>query len=430
MKTVHTFDGHPAIMVKPAVLARSGVYLYSYDEMVKRGFTPPVKKDFYREYRPAGVLIRAKDKFAFSTVTVEHTDDETGPENFRDPDQRVCGIVGDSVEVTTMDDGEVAIEGNIAIYTKDGEAYYNAGNKQTSADYKSKVVLSKNPAYDLEMVDIISVNGVVLTERGRGGPNVRVKDSTGTGKSSIGGLKMKKGVLGFLGIGRTKDDDKFKLSAVVMENVKKVHTLDAAGIEKAVADVMGHITPLSESENREILIGAVTDSFRHPVEAVAKEKEVSEVIDKLYVKCRTADAEALKKTMDGLADKEETDEEKAAKAKKAADEKDTGTKDTGKLIEEAFEKFSTRVADSLPGLVDAAVAKRLGIDTKKDDKDGKKDTKTQDAFQSAVDAAVAKHLGLEPSKAKIEDNRAEGEGRSTDSVDEDASFLLTDVFGR
>jgi hypothetical protein len=358
-------------MVKPSILARSGVYLYSHDEMVKRGFTPPVKKDFYKEYRPAHVLIRAKDKFAFSAMTVEHTPDETNPDNFR---AQVSGVVGDSIEVTTLNNGEVALQGKIAFYTQDAVDYFNAGNKETSADYRSKVVLSKNPEYDLEMVEILSVNGVVLTERGRGGPSVRVMDSASVIDNKTGGLKMKKGVLSTLfGIGRVEDKS-FKLSKLVMEKVKAVHTMDAAGVTKAVEDVMAHITPLGEREEREILIGAVTDSFKHPVEVVTKEKEVSEMIDKLYGRCIDADEKDLKKTMDGTS--EEVAEELEGDAKKHLTEaeklegkgKETGAKDTAKIVEEAVAKVLApiseelkRVKDSIPAAIDAGVAKALGI---------------------------------------------------------------------
>ena len=39
-----------ALIVKDAILARSGIYVYSYDEMVRRGHVPETKKEFYKEY--------------------------------------------------------------------------------------------------------------------------------------------------------------------------------------------------------------------------------------------------------------------------------------------------------------------------------------------------------------------------------------------
>jgi hypothetical protein len=421
MGAVKTRDSHPAIMVKHGILARSGVYLYSYDEMLQRGFKPPVKKDFYREYRPAHVLIRAKDKFAFTTMTVEHTAEETNPKNFR---SQASGIIGENIEVTTLDNGEVALSGNIAFYTQDAADYYNAGHKETSADYRSKVVLSKNPEYDLELVEIMSVNGVVLTERGRGGPSVRVTDSARP-QNNIGGLKMKKGVLGFLGIGRAKDEANFRLSQVVMSAVKQVHTLDAAGVSKSVEDVMSHITCLSESDTREILIGAVRDSFSHPVEAVAKEKEVSDIIDKLYARCRDADDAELKKTMDGLLDKGEDgddDEDDESKKKKADEAK---TKDTATIVDESKKKKADEAkTKDTATIVEEAIAKSV-----KPLQDELK--RVNDSISATVDAAVAKALGVSGGKGK--DDAKGGDSRTVDgasgNIAEDAAFLLDGVFG-
>jgi len=225
---------------------------------------------------------------------------------------------------------------------------------------------------------------------------------------------MKQGVLKALfGIGRTKDKAEFKLSQVVMDGVKKVHTSDKAGIEKLVADAMEHITPLSDSENREILIGAVTDSFSHPVETVAKEAEVGAFIDKLYSQCRDADEEALKKTLDGMGKEEEVAEELEGDAKEhltqaekleGKKKEETKTKDTGKIVEEAvakaLEEGLKRVTDSIPAQVEAAVNKALGIVS-----GGK----------------------------QVEKPKKEGDTRTLDSasdvVGEDAAFLLNGVFG-
>jgi hypothetical protein len=403
MSITQTRDNHPAIMIKPSILARSGVYLYTHDEMIKRGFTPPVRKEIYKEYRPAAVLIRNKDKFAFTAMTVEHTDDEISAANFRD---QASGVIGDSIEVTTLDDGEVALRGNIAFYTQDAVDYFNAGNKETSADYRSKVVLSKNPLYDLELVDIISVNAVVITERGRGGENVRVRDSLPSAQKKTGGLKMGYNVLGFLGIGRTKDKADFKLSQVVMTGVKQVHTVDAKKLDELVGGVMRHITVLSESKDREILIGAVQDSFKHPVEVIAKEKEVSALIDKFYSRCVDADEKALKETMDSVEsedkekakktdtkDGEETPEEKAKREKEEKDEKDGAkTKDTARLIDEAFAKFRDemkRTLDGIPGVVDAAVAKSLSLGA---GAGGKTDGDTRTIDSTSIDNGDAAFL--------------------------------------
>ena len=167
-------DKHPALAIKDACLARSGVYVYSYDEMVSRGFTPAVKKSHYTEYRPKEVLARCKDKFAFTAVTKEHTLEETTADNFR---MQASGIVGENIFVKDTDDGEVALYGKMAFYTRDAYDYYKEGNKETSADYRSVCMPDKSGQYDFILQDILSVNGVVVTARGRGGPTVRVMDN-------------------------------------------------------------------------------------------------------------------------------------------------------------------------------------------------------------------------------------------------------------
>lgn len=175
---------------------------------------------------------------------------------------------------------------------------------------------------------------------------------------------------------------------------------------------MAHITVLSESKDRELLIGAVQDSFSHPVEVLAKEKEVSELIDKIYSRCVDADEKALKETMDSL----ETDEEKKAKEKETKskdggdgdddDEDETKTKDTGAIVEAAIAKSLAgvqaelkRVTDSIPAQVEAAVAKALGVEGGKGKEKGGSDNRTVDSG-----------------------------GIDTDNVE--ASFLLNDVFGK
>ena len=78
--------------------------MYSHDEMVRRGHTPAVKKDFYREYRPASVLAAAKDKFRYATLTKEHPN-EIDSSNIKDVFE---GVVGSNVEVVVLENDEVS----------------------------------------------------------------------------------------------------------------------------------------------------------------------------------------------------------------------------------------------------------------------------------------------------------------------------------
>jgi hypothetical protein len=365
-------DKHPAIMVKPAILARSGIYVYGRDEMLAMGFTLAEDKPFYKVYRPPHVLIEAKDKFCFAVVTKEHTAFDTSPENFR---EQAEGVVGDSVEVVTLDNGNVGLKGKIAFYTKDVADYFESGNKETSAQYRMGLAPSTDPTrdgYDFVMTGIESVNGLAITAKGRGGKSVRVLDSTAIIDTVIGGMKMG-GFLSFLGIGKAKDAG-FKFSDTLFGGMAKVKALDAAdtaGIEKAVGEVMSHVVSLGDSEAKDILTGAVSDCLKNIEAVLAKKDDVAKKIDALYGKCQDADAEAVKRILDadgkkdgdGKDPKKEGGEGDDKEPKKEGDGKDTQTKDFDSVIATAIDKAFDKFNESIDAKIDAAMKKALGTDT-------------------------------------------------------------------
>ena len=67
-------DASPYIEQKDVILCRSGIQIYSYAEVVAALGEPPVKKDFYKEYRPDSVVVKAQDKCSNLPVTKEHPD--------------------------------------------------------------------------------------------------------------------------------------------------------------------------------------------------------------------------------------------------------------------------------------------------------------------------------------------------------------------
>ncbi len=345
--------------------------------MLARGYKPKVDKPFYTEYRPPEVLERVKDKFAFSAMTVEHTPDESGPENFR---RQVSGIIGENIRVEKLASGDTGLFGKAVFYTKDGWEYYNSGNKETSADYRSVCEPDPTGKYDMILRDIISVNGVVLTARGRGGSEVRVLDSA---KDILGGFNMagKKNVLSFLFGGSRAKDDGFKLSSVVLDGAKAYHTLDSAGKETLVADIMGHVTDLGEGQTKELLIGAIKDSLNHPVEALTKKDDVARVIDGLYDAAIAADekerAEALAaagiQTQDAKPGKKDENDGKAPDGDGDKDDvKAKETKDSAPSVDELVDKAMSRITDSIDSLIDKKVKEALGV----------RDSKTQDSLDS------------------------------------------------
>lgn len=202
--------------------------------------------------------------------------------------------------------------------------------------------------------------------------------------------KVRSGFLSFLGIGKQKDSG-FKFSAVLMDSVAKVHSLDAAGVEQEVTGVMEHVAALGDSEARDLLAGAVADCFKHPVEVMAQRDAVSKKIDELYEKCRAEDSDAVKRILGNGAD----DPEKPAEQEKnAAASKDSA--DAKALIDAAVEKAVNEMLGSLDSKIEAAVKESLGMGS-------------DDAAR--VDARHVDTAGMES------------------VIQEDASYLVRGIFG-
>ena len=390
-------NGHPAIMVKDMILARSGVYEYTYDDMIRRGAKLKTVKPIYKEYRPADVIVRNKDKFAFSVITKEHTEQETNENNFP---LQASGVVGEHIDVISLDNGEIALKGKGAFYTKDAFDYYKNGKRETSADYRSIVIPSDKPEYDFILKDILSVNGIAITEKGRGGSQVRVLDSLK--KDTYGGSNVKKhGVLKVFGIGKPKDD-KFKLSGVLMDNIRTFDSLEKSKQDTAIKEVMEHVRTLDDSEDKELLVSAITDAFSYPKETLEKEKEVSSIVDKLYTRCTDAEISAIKKKLGDAVD---------AADDGSADDGDADGGDADNARTKDSVDISGQVQKALDGSIDS-IAQRV-VDSMKD------------VVKTQVDEAVKKALGVNDDNVN---------SRSVDSVlgdltDDDGSFLLNTSLG-
>ena len=361
---VEAEDKSAQLAVKDAILARSGIYLYSREDVKEMGLSPKLDKLVYREYRPAGVVIRSKDKFAMVPVPKDHPPVDITPDNFH---QYASGITGGPIEAVDLPDGEVGLKGKIAFFTRDAYDHYMSGNKETSAGYGKKVVYSDDPetdGYDWVMTDITAVNHVAVLPQGRGGSNVCVLDKA-VEQKSFGGIEMDKirsGFLGLFGIGKTKDSN-FKFSSVLMESVAKMHSIkDAAGVEKEVTSVMGYVKTLGDSEARSILVGAVADCFKHPVEVIAQKEAISKKIDELYAKCQDEDAAAVKRILDSESS-EKKEEKKEEPGKEKKEEKNADSTDAA--INTAVQKAFESVVNSLDEKITACVKAALGVEEKK-----------------------------------------------------------------
>ena len=380
-----------AIIVKDAILARSGIYVYSRDEMLRRGHNPEIVKDFYREYRPASVLINAKDKFKYAVLTKEHPAMITA-DNIK---QVVEGVVGNTIEVVTLDNNEIALKGEVAFYTKDAVSYYESGAKETSAQYISKVSPVFGDDYDYLLEEIQEVQGLALTRQGRGGSSVAVLDSLISAgieaeKKIQGDKSMNRlnSFLSFLGIGKSPQDE---LSSLVIDSLNGYSGLSETEKKSRRDKIDLLINPLSDSPEKKVLVATVADCFTFPVEVLAKKEEVSKGLTSLYKLCVSKDAVDLQATFDSIkteSEKEDTkDAEDEEKKKKEAEEKETkdaeakakaeedekkkkaeGTKDSVVLDAESLEKILAKTIDSIDSKIAAAVGpavkEALGLNVK------------------------------------------------------------------
>jgi hypothetical protein len=369
-------DSKPYIDVKDVIVARSGIYMYTREEVLKRGLKPKVDKPWYKEMRPAAAIVAAKDLFELVPVPArEHVPGEIDKDNF---DSLASGVVGGPISVVPLGE-EIGLQGRIAFFTQGAYDYYNEGNKETSADYTSVTELVDNPeevGYDIILKEITSVNNVAITAKGRGGPSVRILDSAPVDalEKLLGRKSM--GILQTLGILKPKET----FSTVVQTALVESRSLDSAGVAAKVQSVVEQVASFPDSPEKTYIVSSVKDSFLHPDEVLKPDtwKKVSGIIDGLHARCMDAAAVEAKKVIDS-ADEDEDDENKKKKEKdcSGAPVKDSGEKpgddkekegrsqDTAALINAAVAAATKSVKDelmgSLPGAIDAGVKKALNI---------------------------------------------------------------------
>lgn len=400
-----------AIIVKNAILARSGIYIYSHEEMLRRGHNPAVKKDFYREYRPASVLVAAKDKFKYAVLTKEHPHSITA-DNIQ---QVIEGVVGSDIDVVSLENNEIALKGEIAFYTKDGVEYYNTGAKETSAQYISKVSPVFGPDYDYILDEIQEVQGLALTRQGRGGSSVAVLDSlisADTAEKKLQGDKVmsKNSILSFLGIGKAPQDE---LSSLVIDSLNGYSGLNETEKKARRDKIDALLNPLADSPEKKILVDTVKDCFDYPKEVLDKKEEVSKGLKSLYNLCVSTDVAALQATFDSIkGDTKDADEEE--KKKKEAEEKETKDAEAKAKAEEEEKKKK-----EAEGTKDSIVLDAKGLELII--------TKVTDSVSAKIEETVKKQLGLEVKKEGI---TSDSVLPSFASVENDASFLLNDMFSR
>ena len=398
-------DASPYIEQKDVILCRSGIQIYSYNEVVNALGEPPVKKDFYKEYRPASVVVKAQDKCKSLPVTKEHPDVWVNPDNW---DELCDGVLDKEVSVVALEgeaEGEIGIKSNVTFYTRALYDYY-LENKEVSLGYTCKKHYVDNPdevGYDIILDEITEVNHLAITRAGRGGSSVAVIDSI------IGGLKpMRTGIFAYLASKIVKDSkEPFSFGKEVLKAVKDSKGTTEEELAGEMKGVLDSMSVLKDCEAKDTLMDVVKDCFDNKDKAVANEEELTKTLDSMWVDIhgdslkeiakafaklseakpepeatvtdtQTNDSEAEKKGEEKKDEekKSEDSEEKKDEEKKSEDSeekkdegKDRCNKDSAVVMTK--DDVITAIKDALPEMVQKAVKEVLGItDTAKHQIDG------------------------------------------------------------
>ena len=378
----------PFILQKDVILCRSGIQLYHKSEvasLITEDNKPAVEKEWYREYRPAAVVVKAQEKCKSLPVTKEHPIDWVTSENFP---QLAGGVTSNDISVVALtgeSEGEIGIQSNLTFFTQELYNYY-LDNKEVSLGYTCKKHFVDNPeevGYDILLDEIVIVNHVAITRAGRGGSSVSIIDTI------LGGLKqMKSNFFGAL-IAKKQTDSKESFGAKVYNAVIKAKDEK----DKELNYVFDAINSFKDGEKKDNIIAVVKDAFENKEKLKGNEEEFKKTIDAMYASmcecsveemtkmCTSAkdsegkeeekkeedseDKEEEKKEEDSE-DKEEEKKEKDSEDKKeeekkekdSEDKKEEGTKDSSPLNKEDILKL---MAENLAPLVKDSVKEVLGI---------------------------------------------------------------------
>lgn len=398
----------PYITQKGVVLCRSGIQMYHKSELNWDSLgTPKEDKEWYREYRPANVVVKAKDLCKSLPVTKEHPSDWVTPDNWK---ELAGGTTDNDVEVVALDgesEGEIGLQSDVTFYDRDLHSYYEEGNRETSLGYTCKKHLVDNPdevGYDIILDEITEVNHLAITKAGRGGSSVAVIDSI------IGGLKpMRTGIFAWLAKQKQKDSAPASFGAQVMEALKTSKGETEEELAKEMQGVMDSLAVCKDSEGKTTLIDTVKDCFDNKEKALANEEELTKALDSMYVsvsgdslgeiaKAFTAvTGNAEKKTLDAEptenkdyeesnedSEEEKKDEENNKDACKDEEKKDEEKKDEEKNKDSLPEVLTKEdvvaiVKDSVNEAVAKAVKEALGVANKDSMPNGIEDDVNKDS---------------------------------------------------
>lgn len=403
---VQDTEASPFIQQKDVILCRSGIQLYSYNEVKACLGEPPVKKAFYREYRPANVVVKAQELCRSLPVTKEHPMSWVNQDNWT---SLAGGVLDKDISVVALDgesDGEIGIKSNITFYTRELYDYY-MNNKEVSLGYECKkhyVEDADKLGYDIILDEITTVNHLAITKAGRGGSSVAIIDSI------IGGLKpMRTGIFAWLKNNKKKDADK-SFGETVITSVKDSKEDNTAQLMQCVLDSMSE---LKDCEAKETLLNVVKDCFDNKEKTIENEIELKNTLDTMYTDIHNNSISEMAEAFSKLGKAEDASEEKKEAEGKAEDTSEEKKEDEDK---DKVEDTSEEKREDEDKVEDTS-------EEKKEDEVENKDAQTfvtkddilsvvQDTIKPLVAEAVKEVLGIK------ENNKTEISGIVVDSKED------------
>ena len=412
-------EAKPFIEQKDVILCRSGIQIYHKSELasfITEDNKPPVEKEWYKEYRPANVIVRAQDLFKSLPVTKEHPDVWVDSKNWK---ELAGGTLDKEVTVVALDgeaEGEIGLKSNITFYTDDLYNYY-LDNKEVSVGYTCKKHFVDNPeevGYDLILDEITEVNHLAITRAGRGGSSVAVIDSI------IGGLRpMRTGIFAWLASKKQKavnDSAPSSFGKEVLEAVKNSKGTTEEELAGEMKGVLDSMSVLKDCEAKTKLVEVVKDCFDNKKMALDNEEELTATLDSMWIDIHSDSLGEIAKAFAKLGKKPE---EKTEPAVNDSEKTEGEEKDSADKPEEGEEK-------------DSADKPEEGEDEGNKNKDGcNKDSvpfATKDDILAVLDSqlepmvmkAVKKCLGIK------EDTKHSVEGSELDSANKGNACVTRD----
>ena len=412
-------EAKPFIEQKDVILCRSGIQIYHKSELasfITEDNKPPVEKEWYKEYRPANVIVRAQDLFKSLPVTKEHPDVWVDSKNWK---ELVGGTLDKEVTVVALDgeaEGEIGLKSNITFYTDDLYNYY-LDNKEVSVGYTCKKHFVDNPeevGYDLILDEITEVNHLAITRAGRGGSSVAVIDSI------IGGLRpMRTGIFAWIASKKQKavnDSAPSSFGKEVLEAVKNSKGTTEEELAGEMKGVLDSMSVLKDCEAKTKLVEVVKDCFDNKKMALENEEELTATLDSMWIDIHSDSLGEIAKAFAKLGKKPE---EKTEPAVNDSEKTEGEEKDSEDKSKEGEEKDSTDKT-------------KEGEDEDNKNKDGcNKDSvpfATKDDILSVLDSqlepmvmkAVKKCLGIK------EDTKPSVEGSELDSANKGNACVTRD----